>query len=57
MTIDGVGQVVGLAFMLEFFFVPTAPSARPKQKSSGRKLRPFPLVAGGAIGLGLAGEL
>jgi hypothetical protein len=58
MSIDGIGQAAGVAFMLESLFVPTAvPQPRAKTKSSHSRLRPFPLVAGGAIGVGLAGEL
>jgi hypothetical protein len=58
LAVDGVGQATGLAFMLEALFMPSAPAAPPpREKSAHARLRPFPLVTGDAVGVGLAGEL
>jgi hypothetical protein len=54
-SIDGVGQAAGLAFIAESLFMPSAADKRPAKKSA--KLRPFPIVTSNVLGVGVAGEL
>lgn len=54
-SIDGVGQAAGLAFIAESLFMPSTADKPPPKSSS--KLRPFPIVTSNVLGLGVAGEL
>jgi len=57
MSIDGLGQAAGVAFVLESVFMPSSARAKTKEKSARSSLRPFPLVTADVVGVGLAGEL
>ena len=56
-SMDGVGQVTGIALALESMFLPTAAPRRAAKRTRGG-IRPIPFVAGrDGVGIGFVGEL